>query len=94
MKHTKTPWIVCASTERDAKPGMVYVCHAGKDGTIATVPQTEGNAALIVRAVNCHDELLNALKAAMYQIELHAKKSGGDYILKQCLAAVLKAEGG
>ena len=62
--------------------------------TVATVYRPE-YAALIVRAVNCHDELLQALELAQATIErvnpkVHNSCEGTLYVLR---AAIRKAEG-
>ena len=64
----------------------------------------EANAAFIVRAVNCHDELLAALKALHHEAghlckQLAARGLPGvpgdtvDRVMEQARAAIAKAEG-
>ena len=60
-KHTTspTPWEACGGVVRDAESIGVCACDwLVKD-------RAGSNAALIVRAVNCHEELLAALDVAV-----------------------------
>ena len=58
MTHTPTPWAADGDELRDAT-GQ-HIAHAiGKDG--ATWAEQVANAALIVRAVNAHADLIAAL---------------------------------
>lgn len=66
--HTPTPWKVVASNAREieAQDGT-YICETTYfpgDGKRDDDPYS--NAAFIVRAVNCHEELLDALKTIAY----------------------------
>jgi hypothetical protein len=65
-KHTATPWHVAAgSTGRHRSPTIEV--HASVDGLLQSVATVTGisaghaNAAHIVRCVNLHDELVEAL---------------------------------
>lgn len=63
MEHTKTPW-VCG------RPGYYGFCdiygeNDPKSKTICSVT-TESDAAHIVRCVNAHDALVNALRNVAY----------------------------
>ncbi len=59
--------------------------------------EAEANAALIDRAVNAHDDLIEALREAERQIEyLHGKfqeTGSGNQVLARIRAAIDKAEG-
>lgn len=59
MTHTPTPWTMIQLPDFrwriDARQGPLHVCPAIANGS--------DDAALIVRAVNCHDELVTTLKA-------------------------------
>jgi hypothetical protein len=67
--HTPTPWIL----QTDDNDIFVEVVDSGTEGKVlATFPATpEGcaNAALIVSAVNTHEELVAALEIAMQELE-------------------------
>lgn len=76
-KHTPTPWEISEPGNRDAAED-IWILGAfekpteddepGYDGGqkvvahVTTTPEQEANAALIIRAVNMHDELVNLLK--------------------------------
>jgi hypothetical protein len=77
VDHTKTPWrLVGRATIRD------------EDGWIATVERRnrDANAAFIVRAVNCHAELVEALEACAKHRLLFS-------VRKKVEAAIAKARG-
>lgn len=87
-RHTATPWRVFLY-------GGVQIGHV--DGAAicsmwGDKAEGEANAAFIVKAVNCHDELVNALKAArpFLAISDDQRASGR---LKLVEAAIAKAEG-
>lgn len=102
VKHTPLPWSVVLTDHPDngddcwgidAESGSVGFCEG---------PNDEANAAFIVRAVNCHDDLvaaLNQVKAAFSKNDMtEAKRApwipGGDArrILTIVDAAIAKAE--
>ena len=62
-EHTQTPWYAMASGDCD------WVVMAGgtpiADMTTPTLAMLEPNARFIVRAVNCHKELVEALEDAI-----------------------------
>ena len=88
------PWEACGGVVRDAEGIGVCTCDwLVKD-------RAGSNAALIVRAVNCHEELLDALqeliplaRAAMHD----ARRDGAEYDIDGELvyarAAIRKARG-
>lgn len=61
MSHTRRPWTY------DAESGNVYGigCRVAKLNIHLLSGETHGNGELIVRAVNCHDEMLSALQCAI-----------------------------
>ena len=59
MNHTPTPWTLTVQIE----PDVMQIESDGHAGIIASDIRNNANAALIVRAVNSHDELLAALEA-------------------------------
>ena len=77
MEHTKTPWGYWPECCREG--GMItsneYGCHVAAPTLYENHPAlTKANAAFIVKACNCHDELLEACKNAQNQIiYLHEK---------------------
>lgn len=59
--HTPTPWFV-VPPDRD-NPSRAMVCGEGVDIYNAPLTdETEANAEFIVRACNCHDELVECLR--------------------------------
>jgi len=86
------PWEYDSSTERviDAKNHTVMNDH----GNYA-IPVSPKDQQAIVTAVNCHDELLEALKATAllleYQNNYHGLNTTGLLILSQAKAAIAKA---
>lgn len=73
-EHTPTPWLLpttnkgrmpiyIAAKSDETKEGMVVVATIGdfENGPL-TYQETAANAALIVLAVNAHDDLVNALR--------------------------------
>jgi hypothetical protein len=96
-KHTPTPWILSGnmgaiySMSPEASHGGVAdrVCRCGPEGL--------ANAAFIVRACNCHEELLEALRGCLTALD-NVNKVGGDtsrdtYIIQamEARAALVRA---
>jgi len=89
QKHTALPWasihyndnkaIICHQPDDMSQP---EICVAEIECKAKEIPVFEANAALIVRAVNSHYELLAALKKAV------------EYLpdCDEALAAIAKAE--
>lgn len=95
MKHTPTPWRTVAGY------GGINVIGANEYGVALVhqlvglnAPQTEANAEFIVRAVNCHDELLAACKAALGSFEKYETQFTSHPLFGELRAAIAKAEGG
>lgn len=75
--HTPTPWGVDEIAEDEAGQETLgiyaeeggYVCgiHCGSDTQIDE--QDQANVAFIVKAVNCHDELVKLLKEIHFAVE-------------------------
>jgi hypothetical protein len=89
-KHTPGPW------RYDPYEGSYQSAIIGECYQIATVSYDDwdhSNAAFIVRAVNAHDDLLAACKAALSLTE-----NRGNLQFMECTAtlraAIAKAEGG
>ncbi len=84
MEHTKTHWIIA---------GNLVMSGDGKE-TIAIVPQ-EANARFIVRAVNNHDKLVEALESLFDDYENWTGSYTGEAIermRKQVQQVLKKAE--
>jgi len=91
--HTPTPWF----SERDTEMTHKVRIYGGSKGTSRTLvantaPYAEAvaNAAFIVLAANCHDELVEALKAMLRA----ANGIAGSEAELLTVAALKKAENG
>ena len=74
-KHTELPWRV---SESKREPNLVKI-GTGDGGWLGLAhvfgdsdEEAEANAEFIVRAVNCHDDLLEACRRAMEAMQKHA----------------------
>jgi hypothetical protein len=99
-KHTPTPWWVAQS----AGPGILAVDAIDPaDGNLFAVceifgindmrehsPEAEANAAFIVRACNCHNQLVAALKALYDAVDSSVELT--PEIMRQARAALAAAE--
>jgi len=89
VKHTPTPWHVTVNRAQDlvcAGDEVVADCASGDLPDI-----TKANAEFIVRAVNCHDELVSACTFA-YRRALQTQDQDSELINK-LFSALAKAEG-
>lgn len=93
--HTPTPWAKSGSTIIDLETGLT-ICE------IEDMPavRSELNAAFIVRAMNCHEELLESLKALAHIIRKGPDKlppavfkGVQKELLSQAEKVIAKAEG-
>lgn len=103
-KHTPTPWKVEEEKISVGKGRLISI--KGANGfSLAVVgvedyPLMEQDAALIVRAVNVHDELLAASKRALSQYQAFVKEQWlkddpfHQRTMAEISAAIAKAEGG
>ena len=94
-KHSALPWST-PDCGRIIGPSCV-VAWTGGSGFI-TVEEIEANARLIVRAVNCHEQLVDALKTARDRLEYMFRvegMTGEDLRLATAIedAVIRKAEG-
>jgi hypothetical protein len=99
-KHTPIPWAVSqyGAGQRimcPALPGFNGGSRRVADCTLSAhlmnTPSPEeaaANAALIVRAVNCHDELVAALKGINLAEDRIVGAQGGDMILRIPMSAI------
>ena len=104
-KTTPRPWSVWDATNSHEGPlligrrGEQYVCSI--TGTARAIENAEANAEYIVRAVNCHEDLLDACKDLLCWASpggLHGQEPDGwsNQARAYCLAArvaIAKAEG-
>jgi len=96
-KHTPGPWEDCPDFYNG---GDHYIWPVGANGVqIATVhdnSQVDANAAFIVRACNAHEELVEALRELIDQLEgigIPDWHGAEGLDLSQARAAIKKAEG-
>lgn len=91
-KATKRPWII--KPHHGYKSLKTDIYSSNSPDTLATTgffgrtdQETEANAELIVRAVNCHDELVKAVDLLFYCYNEGAKLTNPSEIeelLKRC----------
>lgn len=79
--HTPTPWDIETKGSKhfiDGADGLTvaYIDRAG----VRPTKEIEANAALIVRAVNSHAELVAALELALKGLELACEKNLPEFI--------------
>ena len=102
MTHTKTPWKLSAQI----KPSVIVNCDnnnviAITDYCTFSYEQQKINAAFIVKAVNCHDELLEACIEAESVMKWLDETDGMESLDEDCIfqvwnclkKAIQKAEG-
>lgn len=97
-QHAPTPWTVYDAGS-EGYPGIdagwrsiVMFGSADEECGVRgdTHAEAEANARFIVRAVNCHDELLTHLIAAVDALEAFGVQNGG---IPEMKAAIAKARG-
>lgn len=98
--HTPTPWFISAR-----ESGEVYIATENPEVglTVATAHDVgdedgaevaEANAALIVRAVNCHENLLETLKNASANLAGFVSSNPAiAVVMKDIREAIVRAEG-
>ena len=87
MSHTPTPWAVSPSQRsriedptRDGFKGKYRIADAYQSEQLANCPRGDeaaDNAAFIVKAVNSHDALVEALRIARAYVLLAVNDDGG-----------------
>jgi len=104
-KHTPTPWVKSIVQFDKSEWAKLWnknqICIAKGIDITAIVygpdDQEEANAAFIVRAINSHEELLQALKDLAREIDLRKLNIRKDFSLMSAhafaLKAIAKAEG-
>jgi hypothetical protein len=104
MKHTPTPWNTDGERAEPAEwPMDQIIVMDGSGGCICEVDchtdwqTTKANAAFIVHACNCHDELVAALmNMVTHYAPMVSDLSGNsqtDAILRDAVAALARVEG-
>lgn len=88
--HTPTPWRIAGSAAIRTDTG-----HPPNDGWIGSVHwrNRAANAEFIVRAANCHDDLVTALKILVQDVLQYEAWQRPCYALDIAVAALAKAEG-
>lgn len=95
MKHTPTPWKieVVEGLSIYGPEGLLLADLKGNH-------QTKANAAFIVKAVNCHEEMLTALRSVRNEYRRYVlndpkniEDAIGSRVLAQIDRAITKAEG-
>jgi hypothetical protein len=71
MTHTPTPWLLGNDRETIIATDDDIVVDCG----IRRAEEAEANAAFIIRAVNCHEELLDAVKCLRQHLALFCTPS-------------------
>ena len=109
-EHSPLPWSIVGSLVDQLYyiGGANAICDIHRSGYVEngdsrfhrTPKEDEANAEFIVKAVNCHDELLAALKAFMRAPSIGSSGPGSvtievqSFNLKAAEAAIKAAEGG
>lgn len=76
MKHTPTPWGKTYIAHQDGKNSSSYYKVSGAQRSVCRTidqlagPEDEANIDFIVRACNCHDELVGVLRELVKDIEV------------------------
>jgi hypothetical protein len=103
MNHTPTPWTAKGYDVRAGQAGRM-IAYTGPHHTPddqypkGCKLEDEANAAFIVKAVNCHDELVEALENCLSAFETHyvaGEKLSDIYSarIERARAAIAKAKG-
>lgn len=98
-KHTPTPWTFTNQTT-DERPWCVITIKDATDDVVIQreyhindAQKEEANAAYIVKAVNCHEQLVKALKwaepliAEWFNQKPHCQDTSGLSLIRAALAA-------
>ena len=93
MKHTPTPWMTNGGKSLFAQSKQIALMRASNSGWLNNQPcaseeEANANAAYIVRAVNCHEELFQALKSVVDYLP----EGDGQYV-SHLRSIIAKAEG-
>ena len=94
MKHTPTPWTINTRASSLVEYGRRSICTCGgySDGTEETHDENLANAEFIVKAVNNHYQLLEALEACVKEIPFTSFQASSETkVLAQ--KAIKKAQG-
>lgn len=90
MKHTELPWAICNESPNEYWYEGTTIYDVNGQRRVADTPaqllDAEANAAFIIKAVNNHYQLLDALK------ELYRNSESGARFLDKAEAAIKAAE--
>jgi len=89
MTHTKTPWEVCHDGLSICEPDG-HLLSTQVEGL--TEKEARANAAFIVRAANCHDELVAALQTLVDALPEDGEWGHFLDIKQAAIAALAKAK--
>jgi hypothetical protein len=76
-EHTPTPWELIDERQIYAGEKLLAEVTDTAEGLEGSCAEADANAAFIVRAVNCHAELLSACAAALQDLLLHSRNDPG-----------------
>lgn len=86
-KATPTPWV----TDSVVEPNHVFGSNGNHVAKMDGI--SSADAEFIVRAVNCHEELVRCLQQAREFVVNHGPTYGKDGVLREWDALIAKAEG-
>lgn len=94
--HTQIPWQHKAITPKGTQAifsegKRIATCYASYDCG-QNKKSCAANAAFIIRAVNCHEELVAALKDVLTEMEVFDPRGNGRF-MENARTALAKAEG-
>ncbi len=93
MEYTKGKWTACAFGVRvnDMEIADCVLGNVRQPGM--TITEAQANAERIVKAVNCHDDLVEALNSWSELQDMRPLDSGEDMqqVLRKCWGKTLKA---
>ena len=98
--HTPTPWKAVESSTNGEPDGGTLWLVTEDDETVANLSRIgakafevqRANAAFIVKAVNCHEEFLAALKLSAAELKYFHEESGDcDHHVDVCVCSIINA---
>lgn len=93
--HTPTPW--AALSMNNAVDCWPVITSEDRTDFIAELQinkkDREANAAFIVKAVNCHEELVNALESILKRFEKQIARDAESKAVKNALSILIKVKG-
>jgi len=93
-KHTQTPWRTDTNGDiRDFDNNILLFKNYSGHG-LTNAKEQMANALLVIKTVNCHDELLEAARVALMELGGYVpRRESTQQAMNQLNAAILKAEG-